>query len=132
VSRRPKPSQLATSLLEWDAKAQLAVRAQIALLTSNFGRGTSGMARCWAGRIAVTQHITGPSARLVASCDESIGTAAFWADLRSAPPSRSRLGEATRVDAVSAQCAGVAGWMFLLLWNTLSGSYLAFTSTSRR
>ena len=39
-----------------------AVRARIALLSSNFGRGVSGTARCWAGRIAVTQHITGPSA----------------------------------------------------------------------
>jgi hypothetical protein len=46
--------------------------------------------------------------------------------------SRSRLGEATRVNAVSAQCAGVAGWMFLLFRNTFSGSYLAFTSASRR
>ena len=27
---------------------------------------------------------------------------------------------------------GVLGWMFLLLWNTFSGSYLAFTSASRR
>ena len=38
----------------------------------------------------------------------------------------------TRVDAASVHCAGVAGWMFLLFRNTLSGSYLAFTSTSRR
>jgi hypothetical protein len=38
----------------------------------------------------------------------------------------------TRVDAVSDHCAGVLGWMFLLLWNTFSGSYLAFTSASRR
>ena len=38
------------------------MRARIALLSSNFGRGVSGTARCWAGRIAVTQHITGPSA----------------------------------------------------------------------
>ncbi len=45
---------------------------------------------------------------------------------------RSRLGSATRVDAVSDHCAGVLGWMFLLLWNTFSGSYLAFTSASRR
>jgi hypothetical protein len=37
-----------------------------------------------------------------------------------------------RVDAVSDHCAGGLGWMFLLLWNTFSGSYLAFTSTSRR
>jgi hypothetical protein len=37
-----------------------------------------------------------------------------------------------RVDAVSDHCAGVLGWMFLLLWNTFSGSYLAFTSASRR
>jgi putative transposase len=42
------------------------------------------------------------------------------------------LGSATRVDAVSDHCAGVLGWMFLLLWNTFSGSYLAFTSASRR
>jgi hypothetical protein len=89
------------------------------------------MARCWAGRIAVTQYITGPSARLVTSRDGSIAAAAFLAALRFAPPSRSRLGEATRVDAVSAQCAGVAGWMFLLFRNTFSGSYLAFTSASR-
>jgi hypothetical protein len=41
-------------------------------------------------------------------------------------------GDATRVDAASAHCAGVAGWMFLLFRNTFSGSYLAFTSTSRR
>ena len=45
---------------------------------------------------------------------------------------RSRLGSATRVDAVSDHCAGVLGWMFLLLWNTFSGSYLAFTSASRQ
>ena len=45
---------------------------------------------------------------------------------------RSRLGSATRVDAVSVHRAGVPGWMFLLLWNTFSGSYLAFTSASRR
>ena len=31
-----------------------------------------------------------------------------------------------------AHCAGVLGWMFLLLWNTFSGSYFAFTSASRR
>jgi hypothetical protein len=35
-------------------------------------------------------------------------------------------------DAASAHCAGVAGSMFLLFRNTLSGSYLAFTSASRR
>ena len=34
------------------------VRALIALLSSNFGRGASGVARIWASRIAVTQHIT--------------------------------------------------------------------------
>jgi len=27
--------------------------------------------------------------------------------------------------------AGMRGWMFLLLWNTFSGSYFAFTSASR-
>jgi hypothetical protein len=36
------------------------------------------------------------------------------------------------VQPVGAQCAGVAGWMFLLFRNTFSGSYLAFTSTRRR
>jgi hypothetical protein len=35
---------------------------------------------------------------------------------------RSRVGSAARVDAVSDHCAGVPGWMFLLLWNTFSGS----------
>jgi len=45
---------------------------------------------------------------------------------------RSRLGSATRVDAAKAHYAGVLGWMFLLLWNTFSGSYLALTSASRR
>ena len=34
--------------------------------------------------------------------------------------------------SANAHCAGVRGWMFLLLWNTFSGSYLAFTSASRR
>jgi hypothetical protein len=38
-----------------------AVRALTALLSSNVGRGVSGMARFWAGRIAVTEHIPGPS-----------------------------------------------------------------------
>ena len=63
VSRRPEPLQPATSGLESDAKGQHAVRALIALLTSSFGREASATARCWAGRIAVTQHITGSSAR---------------------------------------------------------------------
>src|ERR671911_506600 len=62
VSRRPKPSQPTTSVVEWDAKGQRAVRAPIAVLSRNFGRGVSGTARFWAGCIAVTQHITGHSA----------------------------------------------------------------------
>jgi hypothetical protein len=45
---------------------------------------------------------------------------------------RLRLGSATRFDAVSDHCAGVLGWMFLLMWNTFSGSYFAFTSASRQ
>ena len=45
VSRRPEPLWPTTSALEWDAEGQRAVRALIALLTSNFGRGASGMAR---------------------------------------------------------------------------------------
>ena len=48
--------------MELDAKGQRAVRVLIGLLTSNFGRGVSGMARCWTGRIAVTEHIPGLSA----------------------------------------------------------------------
>jgi hypothetical protein len=36
------------------------------------------------------------------------------------------------VEIASVHCAGVEGWMFLLFRNTFSGSYLAFTSTSRR
>jgi hypothetical protein len=43
------------------------VSAPIALLSSNVGRGGSAMARCWAGRIVVTQHITGPRLMRVAS-----------------------------------------------------------------
>src|SRR5918994_3897498 len=62
VSRRPESSQPTTSEVEWDAKGPRAARALIALLGSSFGRGVSGMARFWAGRIAVTQHINGPSA----------------------------------------------------------------------
>jgi hypothetical protein len=48
VSRRLEPLQPATSVVEWDAKDQRAVRALIALLSRNFGRGVSGMARFWA------------------------------------------------------------------------------------
>ena len=62
MSRRPELLGPATSALEWDAKGQRAVRALIALLTSNVGCGVSGMARFWAGRVAVTEHITDPSA----------------------------------------------------------------------
>jgi len=62
MSRRPEPFQPATSLVEWDAKGQRAVRALIAVVSRNFGRGVSGTARFWAGCIAVSQHITGPSA----------------------------------------------------------------------
>jgi hypothetical protein len=40
-----------------------AVRALIVLLSRAFGRGVSGMARVWAGRIAVTEHI--PASRLM-------------------------------------------------------------------
>jgi hypothetical protein len=36
------------------------------------------------------------------------------------------------VVASNAHCADGRGWMFLLWWNTLSGSYLAFTSASRQ
>ena len=36
------------------------------------------------------------------------------------------------LSGVSDHRAGVLGWMFLLLWNTFAGSYLAFTSASRR
>jgi hypothetical protein len=61
VSRRPEPLWPATSASEWDAKGQLATSLLIAELTSTVGCGVSGMARCWAGRIAVTEHITGPS-----------------------------------------------------------------------
>jgi hypothetical protein len=61
VSRRPEPLQPTTSVVEWDAKGQRAVRALIALVSSNFGHGVSGMAQVGAGRIAVTEHITGPS-----------------------------------------------------------------------
>jgi hypothetical protein len=62
MSHRPEPLQPATSVVEWDAKGQRAVRAPIALLTSTFGHRVSGMARFWAGRMAVTEHITDPSA----------------------------------------------------------------------
>jgi hypothetical protein len=62
VSRRPEPLQPTTSVVEWDAKGQRAVRALIALVSSNFGHGVSGMAQVGAGRIAVTEHITDPSA----------------------------------------------------------------------
>ena len=44
-----------------DAKGRRAVRALIALLSRAFGRGVSGMARLWAGRIAGTEHIPGLS-----------------------------------------------------------------------
>ena len=40
--------------------------------------------------------------------------------------------DARRADLTVAHWAGVPGGMFLLLWNTFSGSYLAFTSPSRR
>jgi hypothetical protein len=62
MSRRPEPLSPSTSVSEWDASGQRVVRALIALLTSNFGGGVSGMARFWAGRIAVTEHIPGLSA----------------------------------------------------------------------
>ena len=62
MSRRPELLGPATSALEWDAKGQRAARAPIALLTSNVGCGVSGTARFWAGRMAVTEHITDPSA----------------------------------------------------------------------
>jgi hypothetical protein len=39
------------------------VSALIALLSSNSGRGVSGRARFWSGRMAVTEYITGPSAQ---------------------------------------------------------------------
>ena len=45
---------------------------------------------------------------------------------------RSCLRAATTSRSSNAHCAGVSGWMFLLLWNTFSGSYFAFTSASRR
>jgi hypothetical protein len=48
--------------VEWDAKGPRAARALIALLSSSLGLGVSGLARCWAGRIAVTEHIPGLSA----------------------------------------------------------------------
>ena len=50
---------------------------------------------------------------------------------RSGVVGRSCVGSATRAHAAKAHCAGVLGWMFWLLWNTFSGSYLAFTSASR-
>jgi hypothetical protein len=37
-----------------------------------------------------------------------------------------------RDPVANAHCAGERGWMFLLLWNTFSGSYFAFTSASRQ
>jgi hypothetical protein len=45
VNRRPELLWLTTSALEWDAEDQVAVRALMALLTSKFGCGASGMAR---------------------------------------------------------------------------------------
>jgi hypothetical protein len=62
MGRRPEPLWPTTSALEWDAKGPRAVRALIALLSSNVGCEVSGMARFWAGRIAVTEHIPGLSA----------------------------------------------------------------------
>ena len=62
---RSGPLQPTTSVLEWDAKGQRTVRALNGLLTSSLGRGVSGMARFWAGRIAVTEHIPGPRPRSV-------------------------------------------------------------------
>ncbi len=41
----PGPFVPATSVAEWDPKGPLAVRAPIALLSSNIGRGGSGTAR---------------------------------------------------------------------------------------
>jgi hypothetical protein len=62
VSRCPDPLWPATSILEWDAKGRRAVRALMALLSSDFRRGVSGMAGFCVGRIAVTEHISGPAA----------------------------------------------------------------------
>jgi hypothetical protein len=62
VSRRPEPLPPTTSEGNGDAKGQRAVRAPIALLTSTLGHRVSGMARFWAGRMAVTEHITDPLA----------------------------------------------------------------------
>jgi hypothetical protein len=45
VGRRPELLGPTTSALEWDANGQLAARALITLLTSNFGCGVSGTAR---------------------------------------------------------------------------------------
>jgi hypothetical protein len=79
-----------------------------------------------------------PSAEPSISCASRIDRAGECAQRkrqrRSTKPGvvgRWRLGDATRIDAPGVQCAGVAGWMFLLFRNTLSGSYSAFTSASR-
>ena len=69
------------------------------------------------------------------SAAPSIGCADRFAPLASAHHrgggSRWHLWDATPIGAPGVHCAGVAGWMFLLFWNALSGSYLALTSASR-
>jgi hypothetical protein len=62
MSYRPEPLQPATSVVEWDAKGSARRQSANSSADQHLGHRVSGMARFWAGRMAVTEHITDPSA----------------------------------------------------------------------